>query len=172
MGRLTKTQVERDLGVVDTRGRDGRKRENIRTLLDHWDDFFSTARAMTSNGDSGGILLLPSASRHPSVLELGRCLGLLRQHGPTQFGHFVGYWGAQTRIVRIQKTSRKGKRTVTLRNPDGTPATQDFRERLVPRWVRLQKVRLAESFVVGAFVGEVFLPDVINPYRRDERRAA
>jgi hypothetical protein len=134
------------------------KLEKIRYLLDHWEDIFSppgvTSTSRSSEG--GGVALLPLMSRDRSVVELERCLRVLAVEAPCQLSHLKAYRCAEWRVrvdrVRRKRRSASGKplfETVTVRT----------RERVVPRWVRLEKVRRAEARLVQLFRGSVRVPD-------------
>lgn len=127
------------------------KRERVEFLLDHYEDFFlgTSAQASVAAGDEGNVPLLPLMSRHPSVRELLRCLLLLQAHAPSQFQHVKAFYTAEWRTRDVVVKARKGK-------PLGP---RRVRERVVPSWVRAQKVRLGVDFVASQFRGEVFIPN-------------
>lgn len=128
------------------------KRDRIVYLLDHWDEIFDpNVTSPLGSPSSGGVQLMPLMSRHPSVVELARCLVVLRRVAPRQHDHLKAYYLAEWRIRTdvVRKKRRGGKfETTELRR----------RERVVPRWVRLEKVRRGEGVLVEAFSGEVFIP--------------
>lgn len=138
------------------------KRERIILLLDHYEDFFRPAAGNPSvSAGDGAVLLLPSMSRHPSVVELCRCLNLLADRGPVQYAHLKAFFTAEHRLVDapVKRKAKKGTVTVVERR----------RERVVPGWVRQQKVTRGVDFVAAAFRGEVFLPDQINPWKPEQQ---
>ena len=95
---------------------------------------------------------MPRMAHHTSVLELDRCLLLLQAHALCQFQHLKAYHNAEWRIrtdkVKRRRPSGKGFETVEIRR----------RDRIQPRWVRLEKVRNGQQFLAASFRGEVFIP--------------
>jgi hypothetical protein len=135
---------------------EARKLERVRYLLDHWDDIFDGAAAASDSSASGerlGISLLPRMANHPSVKELSRCLALLASASPGDYRHLKSYrCGAEWRNV---DTWRR------MKLPSGKYDWEPdrIRERIVPRWIRPQRVAAGEAFIVRVFQGEVFIPD-------------
>ena len=143
------------------------RRERIEVLLDHWPDFFETAARDGGPSGDGGVYLLPGMSRHPSVVELGRALGALAEFAPSKAAHLFAFYGSPWRTVdRSRRVRSKGRFHVV---------EERVRERVVPSWVRLQKVRdavallayepksdasleIANAHRPWAFRGEVFVP--------------
>lgn len=145
------------------------RRERIEVLLDHWEDFFECAARDDGPSGDGGVFLLPGMSRHPSVVELGRALGCLRDFAPNKAAHLCGFYGSSFRNVDRKRRVRSRRGFVLV--------DERVRERVVPGWVRAQKVRdgvalVSQDVSVGLeerrpwiFRGAVFLPDEINPMR-------
>lgn len=135
------------------------KREKIVHLLGHWEDIFNPpgVTGTSSSSSGGGLALLPLMSRHRSVVELVRCLGVLAVEAPVQLSHLRAYHGAEWRIrvdhVRVKRPRRQGGKVRSELVETRT------RERIVPSWVRLEKVRRAEGRLVELFVGQVDLPE-------------
>lgn len=130
----------------------GTKRCKLLCLLGHWDDIY--APALTTNGGTGngGMALLPLMSRHASVVELARCLDVLRQVAPVQHAHLKAFHCAEWRTHRWTETKRrKGGKLERVERSE--------RQQLVPGWVRREKVRRAEERLVAMFRGPVFIPD-------------
>jgi len=127
------------------------RRDRILTLLDHYNDYFTTLGAGTPTGGGDGIPGLPSMSQHASVVELVRCLDLLLVRAPKHYQHAKAFYCCEKRQVpaRLKVVGPQGKR-VTV---DGWAV-----ERIVPRWVRLERVRRAVEFVDREFRGEPFVP--------------
>ena len=144
------------MSAVASRPARDTKRRRLVYLLDHWPDIFDPDHGRGGNGDGPGIgPCMPRMSRHPSVVELARCLELLRVEAPSQFGHLVGYYGAEWRIREDEvRRRRKGGKQETVRVRQ--------RVRLVPRWVRLENVRRGEEFLASVFRGPVFVPDELR----------
>lgn len=116
------------------------RRERIEALLDHWPDYWETASRDDGPSGDGGVFLLPGMSRHPSVIELGRCLGALHEHAPSKSAHLFAYYGAPFRTVDRRRLIKvKGKKSHLV--------DERVRERVVPSWVRLQKVRDAVALI-------------------------
>lgn len=129
------------------------KHDRIVYLLDHWDEIFDpNVTSPKGSPSGGGVALMPRMSRHPSVVELVRCLHALQTVAPRQHDHLKAYYCAEWRI-RVDTIRRK--------RPGGKFESQEVRrrERVVPRWVRLEKVRRGEAVLVESFRGEVFIPD-------------
>jgi hypothetical protein len=136
------------------------RRERIEVLLDHWPDFWDVASRDAGFVGEGNGWRLSGMSRHPSVVELGRALESLRVFAPNKFAHLAGFYGSEWRSV---------DRPRRIRGKNGKLGFVDerVRERVVPGWVRAQKVRDAVSLVAqdcpGAgrpwiFRGDPFLP--------------
>lgn len=137
------------------------KRERIVYVLDHWDDIFNPPLASTNPiRGRGGNGFLPGMSRHASVVELVRCLEVLRLEAPTQYAHLMASHRAEWRIKRVPRRSKGGK--AVLRR-DGVnrlvQETRPVRERLVPAWVDTGKVYRAQSRLVDLFRGACRLPE-------------
>lgn len=128
------------------------KRDKIVHLLDHWDDIYNPPLTNQGGTGNGGNALLPLMSRHASVVELVRCLALLQVEAPVQHAHLKAFHCAEWRTHRWAEVKRRkgGKRERVERSE---------RQRLVPSWVRLEKVRRAEDRLVALFRGPVFIPE-------------
>lgn len=130
------------------------KHERLVYLLDQWEVIFdpSVTSPQGSPGDGSGIGLMPRMSRHPSVRELGRCLGVLRVGAPVQYSHLMAHHLAEWRVrvdhVRVRRAGGKFELVETR-----------TRERMVPGWVRAQKVVSAHRSLADAFRGSVSIPD-------------
>lgn len=138
------------------------KRARIVHLLGHWEDIFDPdgASSFGSPGDGSGVALLPLMSRHPSVVELVRCLRVLGEEAPVQLSHLKAYHCAEWRIrvdhVRVKRPRRQGGKLMSELVESRT------RERIVPSWVRLEKVRRAEDRLVELFRGRVAIPEDLS----------
>ena len=129
------------------------KLEKIRYLLDHWDDIHNPPLSSSAPGrrGGGGNALLPLMAGDRSVRELVRCLGVLKVSAPVQYAHLMAHHTAEWRIRvdHVRKLRSKGlTELVEVRT----------RERLVPSWVRAQKVTLAHRSLVAGFRGPVDIP--------------
>lgn len=143
-------------------------------LLDHWPDYYETAaRDSGPNGD-GGVFLLPGMSRHPSVVELGRALSELRSFAPNKSAHVFAYYSAPWRNVDQKRRVRvKGKFMVV---------DERVRQRVLPAWVRNEKVRDGVRLIAQdaggearpwCFRGDVFIPaPLLETYPGEPRVAA
>lgn len=148
------------------------RRERIETLLDHWDDFYAVAGRDQSASSNGGVYLLSGMSHHPSVIELCRALQALRAFAPSKYAHLCGYYSAPYR------TTERKRRIVGRKGKSGY-VPERVRERVVPAWVRAQKVRDAVALVSQdaggearpwCFRGEPFLPKpLLEPGPQAER---
>lgn len=94
------------------------RRETILVLLDHWPEFFEPAASgkVATSSDGTGPALLSAMSRHPSVVELGRCLGSVRKVAPNHFRYVVGFYGAEWRTTDkpVARKTVGGRRVVEL----------------------------------------------------------
>ena len=144
--------------VDDLRGYEGLETRlgRVRFLLDHWSVIFDPdcVSPWGSPGDGSGVALLPLMSRHPSVRELDRVLGLLFRVDAGDYRHLRAYrcgveWRTVDRLVRVRRPHRRGFEVVSRR----------VREPVVPSWVRPGRVERGERFCVDKFRGEVFVPD-------------
>lgn len=128
-------------------------------MLDHRNDFYDPDGATSATGiDRGaaGVALLPKMSRHPSVVELERCISLLRATAKNHCAHMLAFYGCEWRTVWVPVKTGNGKWVV---NADGSRQTRPERRRVVPGWVLVRMVERGVDFVVFAFTGEVFVPD-------------
>ena len=130
------------------------KLERIRFLLDRWDEIFdpNVTSPKGSPGDGSGTPRLPHMARHPSVVELARCLDVLAQTAPSLYHHLKAFrcsaeWRQVRALVSVQLTSGRW---------DKIPGWA--RERVVPDWINLDKVADAEALLACLFDGEVFIP--------------
>ena len=132
-------------------------RERIQFLLDRWDDIFAPNMASSLSGLTGGGSglepRLPVMAHHRSVRELDRCLGVLVERAPTLYRHLKAY--------RCNAEWRQVKAKIKFRGPNGREVGGDGwkKERIVPSWISLKSVRLAEDLLVAVFRGDVFIPD-------------
>jgi hypothetical protein len=130
------------------------KQQKIEYLLDHWSDIFdpNVTSPLGVAGDGSGVPLMPKMSRHPSVVELSRCLGVLAGVSPGLFKHLKAY--------RCNAEWRQVRTTIKFRGPQGhmleSPGWK--RERLVPSWVLRPYVERADSLITREFEGEPFIP--------------
>jgi hypothetical protein len=128
--------------------------ERIQYLLDNWDNIFDpNVTSPLGTGSSVKVgALMPKMASHPSVIELARCLRILHQYAPVQHAHLKAYrCGVEYRLVDT---------TVKVKGANGKlkDVPQRVQERIVPSWVRLEKVRRAEHFLACAFHGDVEIP--------------
>lgn len=127
------------------------KRCRILYLLDHWEDIFSPPLS-SGGGGGGGPALLPGMSRHHSVVELVRCLAVLKAERPLWHDHLKAYHCAEWRIhVRLGSVRRKGGKRETVQLRD--------RVRCRPQWVQMGYVRSGEFRLEELFVGSAGLPE-------------
>jgi hypothetical protein len=147
------TQVESQQDVT--------RRVRICYLLDHWDDIFSPPVGGEGTGGGDGTAHLSPMVRHRSVLELQRCLVILKAEAPRQHDHLKAFYTAEWRTVRTAKFhSLRGKwRQIANPRSDHEEDWDRRRERIVPGWVKLDKVRRGERRLCELFQGVVFLPE-------------
>ena len=145
------------------------RRERVELLLEHWVDFFETSSRDDGPEGQGGVYLLPGMSRHPSVVELGRCIGVLRGRAPVATAHLMAFYTAPFKVKWSRRKVMGPQGRLVLSEPVAE------RVRLVPSWVRRRKVSRSVDLLCELFVGDVFLPDQISPWRREpdgERKEA
>lgn len=129
------------------------KLEKIQYLLDHWDTIHDPNITAPAGGDGTGVALMPLMSRHPSVLELGRALGLLLWANPGDYRHLIAYHQCEWRVCWVP-TRIRGPHGKTI---PGEPKPE--RRRILHPWVNMGRVTSGEAFLVAKFRGEVFIPD-------------
>ena len=131
------------------------KLDKIRYLLDQWAVIHDpdVCSQFGAPGDGSGVALMPLMSRHPSVLELGRTLGLLLWANPGDYRHLIAYRQCEWRVVWVP-TRIRGPRGKFIA---GDPKPE--RRRVLHTWVDRRRVDRAESFLEEKFKGEVFIPD-------------
>ena len=133
---------------------DWSKLERIRYLLDSWDLIFdpNTTSPLGLPGDGSGVALLPLMSRHHSVVELDRVLNLLLHAAPGEYRHLKAFRvGCEYRTVtQLQRRRRpNGKHEIV-------PVR--VRAKVLPRWIRMERVQAGELFLEAKFRGEVDIP--------------
>jgi hypothetical protein len=153
------------------------RREKIETLLEHLVDYFVISGAGGYDPSGGGNAgFLPKMSRHPSVLELRRCLDKLAVYAPAEYGQLKAYYTCEWRTARVKKQTLVPANTAHTYAPDLKMYL--YRERVLPRWVRLAAVERAVGWVAGdekagrppsvtvRFRGEPFIPsELLEPIR-------
>lgn len=137
---------------MKTAGIPSSKRDKIVYLLDHWDDIHDPdATSPQGSANGGGAHLMSLMSRHPSVVELSRCLAVLKLEHKLWHDHCKAFHTAEWGIsVRRSTRKRKGgkQEQVVLRD----------RVRRPPAWVTMDYVRSGEFRLEELFVGPVFIP--------------
>lgn len=147
------------------------RRERIVFLLDHLADCCGPGGSGAGPGDSDGTIgfaLTSSMADHPSVIELGRCLELLRRMAPAHARDLEAYFGCGWHVERVPKTQQRKGRLVTVMNADGRAVTVDRLVRSLPgslaamakdRETREPRtVARGIDFISGVFRGDVFVP--------------
>lgn len=131
------------------------KLEKLQYLLDMWDTIHdpNACSPLGTPGDGSGVALMPLMAHHPSVLELGRTLGLLLWASPGDYRHLVAYRQCEWRVQWVP-TRIRGPRGKLIQ---GDPKPE--RRRVLPSWINMQRVRDGEAFLEAKFRGEVFIPD-------------
>ena len=134
--------------------------DRLRFLLDHWDAIwdgspspepFGAIRGSSAGSRPPGRL--PEEASHPTIKELCRCLSLLASASPGDYRHLKAYrCAAEWRNV---DTWRR------VKLPSGKYDWVEHRvsERIVPNWIKPERVEAGERFLVRVFRGEIFLPD-------------
>lgn len=136
------------------------RRERIELFFNHWLDFETPGGGLPGSGDEpGGISGMPSMFRTPSVREFYRCLVLHRSVAPVQHWHLAAFYKCEWRQTRkpVGKVFDKATRSW---KPTFGPWE---RERIVPKQVRLEKVRRGVEFVVEEWDRDIdpSLPSVL-----------
>lgn len=133
----------------------------LRHILDHWQDIFDPGVTSTWATFTGTSHQHP-ASRAPSPLpqmagdrgvrKIERALTTLADTEPVLARHLKAY--------RCNAEWRTTDKWVVRRLPSGKRdiVEQRVREKIVPSWVELQKVRLAELLLVKLLRGSVEIP--------------
>lgn len=128
------------------------KRDKLCYLLDHWDDIHSPPASGHGGSSGSSTPHLSPMSKHPSVVELGRCLRLLKAENKLHHDHVKAFHGAEWGIsVRRSTRKRKGGKSEQIVIRD--------RVRRPPQWVKAGYVRLGEFRLEELFVGAVSIPE-------------
>ena len=139
--------------------KDKRALERVRFLLDQWDAIFDGSPSseefvsISSSFSSGPPGKLPDEASHPTIRELERCLRLLASASPGDYRHLKAFrCGMEWRCVDTW-------RRVKLASGKYDWVPDRIRERVVPRWIRPERVLAGELFLIRVFRGEISLPD-------------
>jgi hypothetical protein len=112
------------------------RRERIEFLLDHYEDFFlMSANGVEASDDANGPAL-PRMSRHPSVVELCRCLAALERYAPRDFAVVKGFYTAEWRIAHAARKQDVPAAQRENAHHDSKRGTHAYRERVLSTWVR------------------------------------
>lgn len=128
------------------------KRDKIVYLLDHWDDIFSPPVSGYGRSTGDDSPHLSPMSKHASVVELARCLAVLKLEHKLWHDHVKAFHGAEWSIhVRRSTRKRKGGKSeqVVLRD----------RVRRPPQWVKAGYVRSGVFRLEELFRGAVSIPE-------------
>lgn len=145
-------------------------------LLDHLEDCLGPGGAAGNhtNGEPLGFALTSSMADHPSVIELCRCLDVLRAKVPRHHLHLRIYFGSGWRVVWEPKRSGNGKTVMRIDEVTGrrVPDTVPRRVRAIPAWLAAERkdretgeprlVAHAIDMVSALFRGEVYVPDQLR----------
>lgn len=142
------------------------KRTIIEGLLDHWEDFTlpSVGGNVWGTGEGIGIVFTSGMGSYPSVVELDRCLGVLRVKVPNHFKHLRGHYSSEWRtadmVAKIASPSNPRKMIET---------TVRRRVRVVPGWVTWRIVDHALDMLVALWDPGVVLelPPALNRKLRE-----
>jgi hypothetical protein len=141
------------------------KRHTIESLLDHWEDFvLPNVGGITklSDGEGLGLVFASGMGRYPSVVELDRCLGVLRVKVPQHFKHLRGFYSSEWRVV---------EEATKIRSASGkmVDAVVRKRRRVVPGWVTWRLVDHGLDMVVALWDSGVVLelPPALNRRLRE-----
>jgi len=147
------------------------RREQIVFLLEHLRDCCGPGGSGGGRGDSDGSIgfaLTSAMADHPSVIELGRCLDLLRRMAPAHARDLEAYFGSHYYVDWVPVTVKRGNRWVRVLDKDGQPSKRPVRRRSLPAWLACvpmdretgepQTVARGVDFISGTFRGEPFVP--------------
>lgn len=128
------------------------KRDKIVYLLDHWDDIHSPPVSGYGRSTGTDTPHLSPMSRHTSVVELVRCLTVLKLEHKLWHDHLKAFHTAEWTIhTRRSTKKRKGGKSEQIILRD--------RIRRPPSWVAMGYVRSGEFRLAELFVGQVFIPE-------------
>lgn len=135
------------------------KLDRLRHLLDYWQEIFDPVIGSSQpNGSSRPAAgskpphSLPKMSQHRSVRELERALTTLADREPVLARHLKAY--------RCNAEWRTADKWVVRKLPSGRRdiVEQRVQEKLVPEWVELRKVTLAEMCLLRLLPGPIEIP--------------
>lgn len=141
--------------------REWNKLERLRYLLDHWNDIFDARVTSTWATFTGTSHQAPASSRPSplprmaddlSVRRIERALIVLADREPVLARHLKAY--------RCNAEWRTTDKWVVRRLPSGKRDIVEMRvrEKLVPDWVELRYVTLAEMILVNLLDGPIEIP--------------
>lgn len=147
--------------MTDAKPEDWTKLDRVRYILDHWQDIYDpgiTGTWATFTGTSHQApaskrpVALPRMAEHRSVRQLERALCTLATSEPDLARHLKAY--------RCNAEWRTADRWYVRRLPSGKRdlVEQRARERIVPSWVSLTKVLLAEELLARLLPEYVEIP--------------
>lgn len=128
------------------------KKEKIIHLLDHWDDIHTPPSPNTGGTSGSSTPHLSPMSKHPSVLELTRCLTQLKTENKLWHDHLKAHHNAEWRIhTRRSTRKRKNGKTEQIVHRD--------RVRKPPTWVKHGYVTAGHHRLEQLFNGTVSIPE-------------
>lgn len=147
--------------MTDAKPEDWTKLDRVRHILDHWQDIYypgGSDSLATFTGTSHQAptskepRALPRMADHRTVRLLERALCTLATSEPDLTRHLKAF--------RCNADWRTIDRWYVRRLPSGKPdiVEQRVRERIVPTWVSLTKVRLAEVLLVRLLPDSIEIP--------------
>jgi hypothetical protein len=147
------------------------RRERIVFLLEHLHDCCGPSSSATHSGglgDGPGFVLTSTMAEHPSVVELVRCLELMRRTVPRHAAAVVEWYACQWYVDHVPVTAKRRGRLVRLRDSDGRLATKPVRVPARPAWLRRQPldrqtgeprmVSRGVDMLAGLYRGDPFIP--------------
>ena len=134
----------------------------IRHILDHWQDIFDPSVTSTWATFTGLASVapgsrtptpLPRMASHPSVRKIERALTALAEREPALVRHLKAYrcnaeWRCKDTWVVVRLPS--GKQDIVERR---------VREKIVPSWIKRDKVDKAETLLNRLVRGDVSIPE-------------
>jgi hypothetical protein len=129
--------------------------DRLRYILDHWSDIFDVRISTSLNGIRGRGDAPPALldmAHDPQVIKIESALADLARASSSHYQHLMAYhcnaeWREVRTMIPVQLTSGRW---------DKIPGWG--RERIVPKWVSMAKVRYAEAFILAILHEEVFIP--------------
>ena len=129
------------------------RRRILEKLLDHWHDFVLPSPSGQSAADEPlGFAFTSGMANHPSVRELDRCLGVLRDKMPGHYAHVCAWYASEWRTTEkpVKKRNAAGKMVDDIAR---------VRVRVVPKWVVWRMVDRGLDIILALWGQETVLEE-------------